>query len=104
MRSTSWGATAVNHETELLYAALGTVRTAGEWERLLEDWLTPRELEELTLRLDIARRLYQGQTYETIQQETGASSTTISRVRRCVFHGAGGYQLVLQRLGPPTTP
>ncbi|EQD31485.1 TrpR like protein, YerC/YecD, partial [mine drainage metagenome] len=56
--------------------------------------------EELRLRMDIARRLHQGQTYEAIQAGTGASSTTISRVRRALFRGAGGYRAVLDRLLP----
>lgn len=83
---------------EFLFAALRTIQTPEELGRLLEDWLTPHELEELTLRLDIARRLNAGETYEVIQQQTGASSTTVSRVRRCLTRGAGGYRLVFDRL------
>jgi TrpR-related protein YerC/YecD len=81
-----------------VYQALSQVESPEELARLFEDWLTPREIEELKSRLDIAYRLYRGQTYETIQQETGASSTTISRVRRCIYYGAGGYRLVFERL------
>lgn len=82
----------------LLYAALSMVQSSAELGQLLEDWLTPHEQDELVLRLDIARRLDRGQTYEVIQAETGASSTTVSRVRRCLYRGAGGYRLVLDRL------
>jgi TrpR-related protein YerC/YecD len=88
-------------DIRFLFEVISRVESPTELAQLLEDWLTPRELEELELRIDIARRLYLGQTYEAIQQETGASSTTISRVRRCLFHGAGGYRTVLGRVLPP---
>jgi TrpR-related protein YerC/YecD len=94
----------VNDGLDFMFAALSTIHTSDELGRFLEDWLTPRELEELTLRLDIARRLNAGQTYEIIQADTGASSTTISRVRRCLVRGAGGYRLVFNRLPRLTTP
>ena len=87
-------------DIRFLFEVLSQVESPTELAQLLDDWLTPRELEELELRIDIARRLYLGQTYESIQQETGASSTTISRVRRCLLHGAGGYRTVLGRVLP----
>lgn len=90
----------MNDETGFLLRALTALTSEGEAVNLLEDLLTPREIEELALRMDIARRLHQGQTYEAIQSQTGASSTTISRVRRALFRGAGGYRAVLARLVP----
>ena len=39
-------------------------------------------------------------TYDTIQNETGASTATISRIRRCVDYGSGGYNKILDRLYP----
>lgn len=89
-------------DISFLFEVVSSVTSQEEMAQLLEDWLTPHELEELVLRLDIVRRLHQGQTYEVIQHETGASSTTISRVRRCLFHGAGGYRSVMDRLFPAT--
>lgn len=89
-------------DISFLFEVVSSVTSQEEMAQLLEDWLTPHELEELVLRLDIVRRLHQGQTYEAIQHETGASSTTISRVRRCLFHGAGGYRAVMDRLFPVT--
>ena len=35
---------------------------------------------------------------EAILAETGASSATISRVKRSLEYGAGGYELVLKRI------
>jgi TrpR-related protein YerC/YecD len=87
-----------------VFRALSTVGTPEELAQLFEDWLTPHEQEELVQRLDIARRLAAGETYEAIQAETGASSTTVSRVRRCFMRGAGGYRLVFSRLRESSAP
>lgn len=91
----------MDRETEFLLRTLTAIASPEEARNLLDDLLTPREIDELCLRMDIARRLHEGQTYEVIQQETGASSTTISRVRRALFRGAGGYRAILDRLLPP---
>ena len=48
-------------------------------------------------RLDVARMLYAGNTYDDIVARTGASTATISRVKRCLNYGAEGYTLVLKR-------
>ncbi len=42
--------------------------------------------------------LDQERTYTDIANKTGASTATISRVKRCLNYGADGYQLVLKRL------
>ena len=42
--------------------------------------------------------LGQKQVYNAITAATGASTATISRVNRCCSYGAGGYQLILERL------
>ena len=39
-----------------------------------------------------------GDSYETIVEETGASTATISRLKRCLVYGADGYTVVLDRL------
>jgi len=38
-------------------------------------------------------------TYQEIAEKTGASTATISRVNRSLSYGAGGYQMVLSRMG-----
>jgi TrpR-related protein YerC/YecD len=49
-------------------------------------------------RLEVARMLRKGHTYNQIEQETGASTATISRVKRCLNYGTDGYSLILDRL------
>ncbi|MFS8514226.1 MAG: YerC/YecD family TrpR-related protein, partial [Planifilum fulgidum] len=48
--------------------------------------------------LEVARMLREGYTYNQIEVETGASTATISRVKRCLHYGMNGYELVLDRL------
>ena len=40
-----------------------------------------------------------GYTYSRIEEETGASTATISRVKRCLLYGNDGYKMALERLG-----
>ena len=37
-------------------------------------------------------------TYNEIEEITGTSTATISRINRCLSYGADGYNLVLDRL------
>jgi TrpR-related protein YerC/YecD len=46
----------------------------------------------------VARMLREGNTYHKIETETGASTATISRVKRCLNYGSDAYQMVLERL------
>lgn len=64
----------------------------------LEDICTPNELKALSQRLEVAVRLHRGENYAKIVKDTGASSTTISRVNRCLNYGAGGYRSIIPQL------
>jgi TrpR-related protein YerC/YecD len=81
-----------------LCRALLTLRTVEECYRFLEDLCTIAEVRALAARLEVARLLAGGRTYEEIERRTGASSATISRVRRFLHYGADGYRMVLARL------
>ena len=49
-------------------------------------------------RLQVAEMLNDGEKYNDIAKQTGASTATISRVKRFLNYGANGYNLILQRL------
>lgn len=84
-------------EDHLLEAlcALGSVEEARSF---LADLCTPREIADLAQRLEVAGLLAQGMSYVRVSQLTGASSTTVSRVSKCLNGPHGGYRLVLERL------
>lgn len=82
----------------LIASALCTLESEAETEALVEDLLTPRETLDLAQRLEVARLLRARTSYLGVSKVTGASSTTVSRVSKCLNAGAGGYALVLGRL------
>ena len=59
---------------------------------------TVKEMQDLSQRLQVATMLNRGEKYQTIEQVTGASTATISRVNKCLVYGSGGYRTVLARL------
>lgn len=81
-----------------LCRALLSLQKVEECYRFLEDLCTINEIKTLASRLEVARLLHGGKTYKEIARRTGASSATISRVRRFLEYGADGYRIVLRRL------
>ncbi|KUK47251.1 MAG: TrpR like protein, YerC/YecD [Actinobacteria bacterium 66_15] len=87
-------------EVEALLAAFGVLENDDERYAFLLDVATIREIQDMAQRLAVARMLHAGEHYTRIQEITGASSTTISRVNRSLNYGAEGYPTVIDRLGP----
>ena len=87
-----------------LFRGVLQLRTVEECYRFFEDVCTIGEVKALAQRFAVARMLDQGKTYEEIAAKTGASSATISRVRRFLTYGADGYALVLKRMGHAGPP
>lgn len=88
-----------NDELGRLLEALCSLETTEEARALLADLCTPREIEDLSQRLEVARMLAAGASYADVSRTTGASSTTVSRVSKCLNGEKGGYRMVLSRLG-----
>ena len=84
-----------------LYETILKLKDLDECCRFFDDLCTPTELRSLEQRFDVAVYLQQGLVYLDILEKTGASSATISRVRRSMLdNGAGGVmQEVIQREG-----
>ena len=89
-----------DHLTDQLCDATVILNTREECYRFFEDICTIAELKAIAQRLEVAHMLYEGGTYDEIVAQTGASTATISRVKRCLNYGADGYALVLSRLFP----
>ncbi|MBM6676206.1 TrpR YerC/YecD [Olsenella uli] len=85
-------------QTRRLLEALCSLASPDEARALLCDLCTPREIEDLSQRLEVATMLAAGASYVDVSHATGASSTTVSRVSKCLNGPAGGYRLVLSRL------
>lgn len=85
-------------EVDQLFQAILQLKTIDECYRFFEDLCTVGEIKSLAQRLEVARMLEDGCTYNQIETETGASTATISRVKRCLHYGTDGYLLALERL------
>lgn len=81
-----------------LIEALLVLETPEEMKMFLSDLCTPKELRDMSQRLEAAKRLYHGEKYDEIHAESGLSSTTIARINAEVQYGAGGYRTVIERL------
>ncbi|MBP2649872.1 MAG: Trp operon repressor family protein [Firmicutes bacterium] len=84
--------------TDQLFKAVQLLNSQEECYQFFEDITTVSELKALAQRLEVARMLKHGHTYEDIVEQTGASTATISRVKRCLYYGADGYKIILARL------
>ena len=71
-----------------LYETILKLRDLEECRRFFEDLCTPTELQAMEQRFDVAVYLQQGLVYLDILEKTGASSATISRVRRSCWKTA----------------
>ncbi|HHW03237.1 MAG TPA: hypothetical protein GXX35_10570 [Thermoanaerobacterales bacterium] len=81
-----------------LFDAILLLKTREECYRFFEDICTIGEIQSMAQRLQVAEMLKSGHTYTDIAQTTGASTATISRVKRFLNYGANGYNMVLERL------
>ncbi|HZG78037.1 hypothetical protein FE782_12820 [Paenibacillus antri] len=82
-----------------LFEAVLTLKNLEECYTFFDDLCTINEIQSLSQRLEVARMLRKGSTYNQIETETGASTATISRVKRCLNYGNDGYKMTLERLG-----
>lgn len=84
-----------------LFDAILTLETREECYQFFDDLCTVNELHSLSQRLQVAMMIKQGFTYATIEKESGASTATISRVKRSLQWGNEAYTMVMERLPQP---
>jgi TrpR-related protein YerC/YecD len=87
-----------SHLTEQLCEAIVSLKTEKEVANFLEDICTISEYKALAQRFEVARLLDEGAKYEDIVALTGASTATISRVKRSLVYGKDGYEEALANL------
>ena len=87
-----------NEYTDQLCDCLAAIETREEAYRFLEDVATFAEIEALAQRLQVASLLLENMSYPKIVQQTGASTATISRVKKFVEYGTDGYRDILKKL------
>ena len=85
-------------ELSCFYQAVTLLNNESECQAFFEDICTIHELHSISQRLEVARLLKKGMTFNDIVAATGASTATISRVNRCLLYGTGGYQAGWEKL------
>lgn len=85
-------------ELDQLFESILSLKNLEECYLFFDDLCTMNELQSLAQRLEVARMLMEGSTYQKIEKDTGASTATISRVKRCINYGNDGYKLALERV------
>lgn len=81
-----------------LYQELLKLKTPEECYRFFSDLCTVSEQMAMEQRFEVAMLLDEGSIYSDVLEKTGVSSATVSRVKRCLNYGSGGYRLVLDRM------
>ncbi|BAM46576.1 MAG: hypothetical protein GX972_04045 [Amphibacillus sp.] len=85
-------------QLDQLFDAILSLKDREECYQFFDDLATMNEVQALAQRLSVAKMLDEGETYQEIANQSKASTATISRVKRCLQYGSGGYRIVLDRL------
>ena len=79
----------MEEKIEALYKVLLRLETVEDCQALFDDLCTRKEVEKMAERLQAAKLLMEGNTYNQVISQTDISSATLSRVSRCVQYGSG---------------
>ena len=80
-----------------LAEAFVSLKSESVAEAFLHNLLTPAELEEISLRIQIVKLLLKGLPQREVAKQLGVSMGTVSRGSRELKYGADGFKKVLQR-------
>lgn len=88
----------ITEENRRFFKAILSLESEEECAAFFEDVCTIKEIQDISQRLSVAEMLNDGEKYQTIEEKTGASTATISRVNKCLNYGTGGYRSVLDKM------
>lgn len=83
--------------TDFLFECIMKLSSLEECYAFFDDLCTVPELKAMTQRAAVAKLLYEKTVYNDIVAKTGASTATISRVKRSLAYGSGGYDIVFNK-------
>lgn len=87
-----------NQEIDKLFEAILKLENVEECYKFFDDLCTINELEAFGQRLNVAKLLHQKKTYQEIENVTGISAATISKISKSYMYGPGGYKMILKKL------
>ena len=83
-----------NETTDALFDAILSLESREECYAFFEDLCTVKEISDMAQRLQAAKLLLDGATYEQIVKAVEISTATISRIH----HGSGGYRDTIEKV------
>ena len=78
-----------------LVSAFKSCKTEEEISNFIRDIGTLSEMQAWSERLEVAKQLARGLSYRQVAENTGASTTTVTRVAKFIEDGEGGYRKYL---------
>ncbi len=81
---------------------LASITDEEQMSKLLQDFLTPQELEDLVLRWEIIKLLHSGMPQREIAKQLGVAIGTVSRGARELKYGHNGFKQLLSTLSEQT--
>ncbi len=88
-----------NTNNDEFFKAILTLKSVEECYKFFSDVCTPKEINTIAQRYTVAGMLRDGKVYNEIVSSTGASTATVSRVKRSMGVNDNGYKIVFERLG-----
>ena len=89
-----------NQTTDALFDAILSLRTREECYNFFEDLCTVKEISDMAQRLEAAKMLLDGSTYDQIVKAVEISTATIS----CIQYGSGGYRATIEKVRGTQNP
>lgn len=93
-----------NESIDQLLQVILSLKDMDECRAFFSDLCTMQELVLMAQRVQVAKLLMNGETYEKIRSQTSVSSSTITRISTELQYGSGGYRTVLGRLFDDSCP
>ena len=90
-----------NQTTDALFDAILSLRTREECYNFFEDLCTVKEISDMAQRLEAAKMLLDGSTYDQIVKAVEISTATINR---CIQYGSGGYRATIEKVRGTQNP
>jgi len=81
-----------------LIKAFLSLKNEEELKAFFRDLMSERDLRELQMRWDVAKKLDAGVPFTQISEESGQSPVTITKINRWLKEGCGGYKMMIDRL------
>lgn len=82
---------------EDFFEAILNLKNMDECADFFSDMCTTKEVLSIAQRYTVAKMLKERRVYSEIVKETGASTATVSRVKRVLNDGTGATSLLIER-------